>query len=350
MHNLQLTEDQQLIVDTVRKFIGDAVVPKVQELDEHRQPVEAQFQGLGELGLFGLSVGEAAGGAGMGLLPFVAAIETVGEHSGSLASLWIGQVQCALALEAAGGGPLSGVIAGTDAAAWCGPEHGISLVDGRLHGRARLVPGGAWARHGIVAAAAGGSLALVAVSGDAIGRQAVRSLGLASAGCAAWSFDGVPGDVVATGDAAQRAVARAEVAGFVATAGAAVGGGAWSVAAASRHAAERIAFGKPLLVQDAVRRKLVDARCQLDAARQLAWHAARLADLGVDATAAAITARIAAVAAMLHAADEAIQIHGGFGYTVEYHVERHYRDAATFEVLGGGGEALRSRLAALQLA
>jgi hypothetical protein len=102
MHNLQLTEDQEMIVDTVRKFVADVVAPKAQELDEHRTFVREQFSGLAELGVFGLCVGEAAGGVGMGLLPFVAALEAVGSHSSSLARLWIGQVQAALALEAAG--------------------------------------------------------------------------------------------------------------------------------------------------------------------------------------------------------------------------------------------------------
>jgi alkylation response protein AidB-like acyl-CoA dehydrogenase len=61
-------------------------------------------------------------------------------------------------------------------------------------------------------------------------------------------------------------------------------------------------------------------------------------------------ARITAVDAMVSAADEAIQIHGGFGYTVEYHVERHYRDGKMLEVLDGGSDAMRTRLAALQMA
>ena len=51
---------------------------------------------------------------------------------------------------------------------------------------------------------------------------------------------------------------------------------------------------------------------------------------------------------MVLASDEAIQIHGGFGYTVEYHVERHYRDAKTLEVLDGGNGQLRDRLASMQ--
>ena len=66
---------------------------------------------------------------------------------------------------------------------------------------------------------------------------------------------------------------------------------------------------------------------------------------GGDAAAVAMSARIAATDAAVHAADESIQIHGGFGYTVEYHVERHYRDAKTIEVLDGGNETLKDRLA-----
>jgi alkylation response protein AidB-like acyl-CoA dehydrogenase len=53
---------------------------------------------------------------------------------------------------------------------------------------------------------------------------------------------------------------------------------------------------------------------------------------------------------MVTAADEAIQIHGGYGYTVEYHVERHYRDGKTLEVLDGGAQDLLQRLAARQFA
>jgi alkylation response protein AidB-like acyl-CoA dehydrogenase len=73
-----------------------------------------------------------------------------------------------------------------------------------------------------------------------------------------------------------------------------------------------------------------------------------MCDLGEDAEAACLQARIAAVDAAVLASDEAIQIHGGFGYTVEYHVERHYRDAKATEVIDGGNERCKSRLAALQ--
>ena len=73
--------------------------------------------------------------------------------------------------------------------------------------------------------------------------------------------------------------------------------------------------------------------------------AGRLAGLGGDARSAAMLAKLQAVAAAGLAADEGIQILGGYGYVVEYHVERHYRDAKSLEVMDGVAEALRDELA-----
>jgi alkylation response protein AidB-like acyl-CoA dehydrogenase len=350
MHNLLLSEDQEMIVDTVRKFVADVVAPKAQELDEHRTFVREQFEGLAELGVFGLSVAEANGGAGMGLLPFVAALEAVGAHSGSLARLWIGQVQCAAALEAAGAEALGDVLGGARLATFVGPEHGFVVTGGRATGKARVVPGGAEAAGFVVAATDNGAPVLAWIDAAHCTRNALPVLGLASAGCAALECQGAAATVLATGADAAAAIDRAHLLGWIGTAAAAIGGGQGSIQLARKHAGERIAFGKPLLVQEAVLRKLVETRRAVDGARQLTWHAARLGDLGQDAVEAAIAARIAAVDAMVVAADEAIQIHGGFGYTVEYHVERHYRDAKMLEVLDGGGDALRNRLAVRQFA
>ena len=347
MHNLQLTEDQEMVVDTVRKLVADTVTPKVQELDEHRTFAREWFDGLAELGVFGLSLAEDSGGAGMGLLPYVAALESIGEQSGSLAQLWIGQMQCVLALEALGGGDaMDELAAGAKLGAFVGPEHGFAFADGKLTGEAELVPGAMAAD--VLLVVAGPSL--VQVDAAACSREAVRSLGLASAGCGRVKCDGVTAAEVGTGEAACKATGRAQLVGYVGVAAAAVGGGVGSIVASKKHAGERIAFGKPLLAQQAVQRKLVESGRAVDAARQLAWHAARIADLGEQANEAAIQARIAAVDAMVLAADEAIQIHGGFGYTVEYHVERHYRDGKTFDVLDSGSDKLRDRLAETQFA
>lgn len=347
MHNLQLTDDQEMVVDTVKKLVADAVAPKVQELDEHRTFVREWFDGLAELGVFGVSLAEDKGGAGMGLLPYVAALESVGAQSASLARLWIGQMQCIAALEVLGGGDLlDELAAGAKLGAFVGPEHGITIADGKVSGSAELVPAAMPAD--VLLVAAGDGSAVVAVEAAACGREELRPLGLASAGCGKVSCEDVAGTAL-DGDAAA-AIAKAELVAWLGTAAAAVGGGRGANNLSRSHAGERIAFGKPLLKQQAVQRKLVECGRAVDAARQLTWHAARLADLGQDATEAAIQARIAAVDAMVLSADEGIQIHGGFGYTVEYHVERHYRDGQTFGVLDHGTGALKDRLAATQFA
>jgi len=350
MHNLQLTEDQEMVIDTVRKLVADAVAPKVQELDEHRGFAREWFDALAELGVYGLSISEEKGGAGMGLLPYVAALEAIGEHSGSLARLWIGQMQAALALEQVGGDLLDEVAAGAKLAAYIGSEHGLQLANGALTGSAAVVSAALEADVLLVAARDGDQATLVTVDAAAVGRGALRCLGLNSAACGEVTCEGVSATVLATGDQAVAAMERAELAAWLGVAAAAVGGGVGSIEAAKKHAGERIAFGKPLLVQQAVQRKLVECGRAVEGARQLVWQAARLVDLGESATETAIQARIAAVDAMVLAADEAIQIHGGFGYTVEYHVERHYRDAKVFEVLDGGSDKLRDRLAAMQFA
>jgi len=344
MHNLQLTEDQEMVVDTVRKLVADTVAPKVQEFDEHRTFVREWFDALAELGVYGLSLREGSGGAEMGLVPYVAALESIGEQSGSLARIWIGQMQAALALEQAGA-DLDEVAAGAKLAVFVGAEHGFTVTDGRVTGDAELVPAAIEADIFLIAARDGDAQALIQVEAAACEREALHSLGLNSAACGRVRCVGVSG---ASLDNAGAAIARAELAGLLGVAAASVGGAAGAIQAAKKHAGERIAFGKPLLAQQAVQRKLVECSRAVSAGRQLAWHAARLIDLGEGGDRAAIEARIVAVDAMIFASDEAIQIHGGFGYTVEYHVERHYRDAATFEVLDGGSGALRDRLASLQ--
>lgn len=350
MHNLQLTEDQELIVETVRKYIADAVAPVVLEHDEHRTFARAEFDGLAELGMFGLLTSEDSGGAGMGLLPYAAALEAVGEQCSSLARLFIGQSQCALALESVASDALEGVMMGSTLAVFVGPEHRVTIADGKATGTVELLPGAGEANTLLVTATDNGETVLAQVDPGATAREALRSLGLASSAPARVDLTGAAAEIIARGEAAQSAIDGARRAAWIGVAAAAVGGGKACVEAAKKHAGERIAFGKPLLAQHAVVRKLVESRQGVDAARHLVCHAARLFDSGLDGRESALQARVSAVDAMVHAADEAIQILGGYGYTVEYHVERHYRDGKTLEVLDGGSGQLRDQLAECVLA
>jgi alkylation response protein AidB-like acyl-CoA dehydrogenase len=346
MSQLHLTDDQEMVVDTVRKFVADAVAPGAQEADEHRTWAGDGFVGLAELGVFGLSVAEEHGGAGLGLVPYVAALEAVGAHSGSLARLWVGQAAAAFALAGSGAAVCDAVLSGERVVAFVGREHGFTFVGGKLTGCAELVPGAMQAGVFVVVAKAGEGDVVVVAEAGALQREELRALGFASAACGRIAAEAAAATVAVEGAAAAQAIARAEIVAWLGSAASAVGAAQGATALAQKHASERIAFGKPLLAQQAVQHKIVECRRQWSAAQLCVWQAARLFDAGADAAEAAMQARIGAVDAGVHCADEAIQIHGGFGYTVEYHVERHYRDAKTFEVLDGGTAALRARLAA----
>lgn len=356
MHNLELNEEQTLILETVRKFVQDSVAPTALELDEHRKFDQPGLAGMAELGLLGLPVAEARGGAGMGMLAFAVATEEIARASGSLARLLVVLAgQCGKALEPLddAAAELAAVAGGEKVAAFLGPEHGIVLSGGKLRGKAELVTGAGEADLLLVVAHGDAGPSLHVVEARACQRTPLNSLGFAAAAPARVELADVAGRTLAEGAAAAAAVAAAECAGWIGGAALAVGLAAAAVAASHKHAGDRIAFGKPLLAQQAVARKLVETRRLADAARHLVYHAARLADAGADAGAvrqAAIGARIAAVEAAVLAADEGIQIHGGYGYTVEYHVERHYRDAKTLDVLDRGPEWMREELAALQFA
>ncbi|GDY01488.1 isovaleryl-CoA dehydrogenase [Planctomycetota bacterium] len=349
MHNLELTDDQAAILETIKKLVQGVVAPNVLALDEHRQFAQEGLQGLAELGLFGMSVPEVSFGAGMGLVPLVAGCEEIGGQSGSLARLLTAQVQCGIALARAGSGPLEDVLTGGKRAVYLGPEFGIVAVGSSLSGFCELVPGAGEADLFVIAARGDGA-GLYVVDAGKTTRTVCQSLGLASTAPARVVLSGAQGALMASGVDAMVAIESADVAGWIAGAATCVGMGRASLQLARKHSSERFAFGKPLLAQQAVARKLVESQRGLDAARHLAYHAARIHDAQGDAVPVAMAARIAATEAAVHAADEAIQIHGGYGYTVEYHVERHYRDAKTIEVLDGGNELLKDRLAAQQFA
>ena len=98
--NFQLSEEQSMILETVRKFAQDRVEPKALENDEHATFVRASFDGLAEMGMLGIPLSEASGGAEMGLLSFAVAVEELARVCGSSARLLLSQTAlCGTALE-----------------------------------------------------------------------------------------------------------------------------------------------------------------------------------------------------------------------------------------------------------
>ncbi len=121
-----------------------------------------------------------------------------------------------------------------------------------------------------------------------------------------------------------------------------LGGAAWALEAALGHVRERAAFGKPLAAQQAVQFKLADMATKLEAARLMTHRAAAALDAGeADATMRAAMAKQFATEACYEVVDEALQLHGGYGYIKDYGIEQRLRDLRVHRILEGANEIMR---------
>jgi alkylation response protein AidB-like acyl-CoA dehydrogenase len=124
-----------------------------------------------------------------------------------------------------------------------------------------------------------------------------------------------------------------------------VGLGQACLDAAATYAKERIQFGRPIAQFQGIRWMIADMATQIEAARQLTFHAAAMRDRGENFTAAASMAKVFASEMANQVAYQALQIHGGYGYIQEFPVERYYRDARVFTLYEGTSEIQRKVIA-----
>ena len=123
-----------------------------------------------------------------------------------------------------------------------------------------------------------------------------------------------------------------------------------ALSASKKFASEREQFGAPISKLQAIQFHVADMATRLQGARLLTWHAARAKDLGQKYTKEAAMAKLAASEAAMWIATKAIQVHGGYGFTKEYVVERNFRDAKITEIYEGTSEIQRIVVAAQEFA
>jgi butyryl-CoA dehydrogenase len=123
-----------------------------------------------------------------------------------------------------------------------------------------------------------------------------------------------------------------------------------AIEAAKKFAHERETFGKPIAKHQGIQFMFADMATRLDAARLLVWRAAMMQDQGMKFTREAAMAKLFASEASNFIVDKALQIHGGFGYAMEYPAERHYRDQRITEIYEGTSEIQRLVIASAELA
>ena len=130
-------------------------------------------------------------------------------------------------------------------------------------------------------------------------------------------------------------------AGRIGIAAQAVGMARAAYEAALAYARERVSFGKPIIEHQAVNFRLADMATQIEAARQLLWHAAALRDAGQPCLREASMAKLFASEMAERVCSDAIQIHGGYGYVADFPVERIYRDVRVCQIYEGTSDVQR---------
>jgi acyl-CoA dehydrogenase len=333
-----LSEEAQLVQGAVREFATDVVLPRAEAIDHDDVHPEDLVANLAELGLFGVLAKAESGGADLGYVAHAIAVEETARASAAVSAILVAQAIVVETLTKAGG--RDALVAELASGAKLGTPAFLEADDGalateadsdgpeaRLTGKKRAAPFPG--RSGVYVAVAktpGGGRAMYLIESGASGlkhdaREA--TLGLHGFETAALELSATPAARLGGEDLVR--VVRDGV--RIATAALFAGIGRGAVADATRYAQERRQFDRPIFEFPAVKERLARADRCVAAARALVYDAARLRDRGVAHRLAAARARAFASDAATTAADDALQVYGGYGYSREYPIERRYRDA-----------------------
>ena len=374
--DFDLTEEQRLVRDTARDFAQREIAPKAAEIDKSgRWPAEIVAK-MGELGFMGVAIPQEYGGAGLDALTYALVME---EISAACAS--------------------SGVIMSVNNSLFCDPLYKFGTEDQKkeiltpcasgkklgcfgltepmsgsdaqtmatqaektdggwiINGAKNWITNGPHADFIIVFAVTDRSgpkikhTAFVVPKGTPGYTQAPpdHKLGIHGAHSCTVFFENckVPDSAVVgqVGDGFKVAMATLD-GGRIGIASQALGIARAALETSVRYAKERKSFGVTISNHQAIQFMLADMATQLDAARLLTWRAATMKDAGVRHSMQSAEAKLYASEVATRVAHKAIQIHGGYGYSTEFPVERHYRDARITEIYEGTSEIQRIVIAA----
>ena len=362
MH-FRLSEEHRMLRDMVRDFVTAEVTP-VAGTWGGSLPAEI-FPQLGGLGLLGIDLAEEIGGAGMGLMGTVLALEELAAGDAGLALAVLTQGVLAgghfarYGTEAQKKAHLRALLAGTHRYTWAGglSESGACSARAvrtdtgwRMEGSMPAVTQVSDADHAIVVVASGPERASAFVlESTGWSTRSGTSLGCRSAGIAEMVFDETivaEANLIGRPGAAHAEEPHLLTRGHIGRAAIAVGIARAAAREAIHYASDRAQFGKPIARFQAIQWMIADSATEIDAARLLCHRAAALVDAGESGVMEAAMARRFAARAARTVTDRAVQIHGGYGYTTEYPVERFWRDAKQIGIGEGTNDALQRRTVA----
>jgi len=373
--NFDPTEEQLAVRDAARDFAKTELLPGVIERDEKQQFPAEQIRKMGELGFMGMMVDPKYNGGGMDTVSYVLAMEEISKIDASCSvSMSVNNSLVCWGIEKFGSEEqkekyLKPLATGEIIGAFClsEPEAGSDATSQRttaedmgdyylLNGTKNWITNGNSASVYIVMAQTDadkghkGINALIVekdMDGFVVGKKEDK-LGIRGSDTHSLMFTDVkvPKENRIGEDGFGFKFAMTTLNGGrigIAAQALGIASGAYELALA--YAQERKAFGKKISEHQAIQFKLADMATQIEAARMLCLKAAYLKDTGQDFAQAGSMAKLYASEVAMNVTVEAVQVHGGYGYVKEYHVERLMRDAKITQIYEGTSEIQRMVIA-----
>lgn len=376
----ELTEEQQMIRDMTHRFADDKLRPIAEEIDRNHEFPTAIVKELGELGLMGVAIPDEWGGSGMDHVCYAIAIEEISRGCASTGvimsvnnSLYCDPVhhfgsddvreqflKPFASGEKLGCFGLTEPSAGTDA----GGTRSTAVRDGEtfvLNGTKNFITNGREAEATVCFFRTdkgdkhGGVTAFVIPSdaeGFSVGKVEDK-LGICGSSTTELVFDEVripAANMLGEEGKGFKVAMHTLDCGRIGIAAQALGIAQAAFEAARDYSLERVQFGKPISANQAIQWKLADMATRIEASRLLIYQAAAAKDIsekiGSRISKTSAMAKLFASETAMWVTTNAIQVFGGYGYTKDYPVERHFRDAKITEIYEGTSEVQRMVVAA----
>ena len=363
-----LSEDHLAVQDAVRSFVQTEVAPHAAAWDKSHAFPKAALRGLADLGCYGVAVPTEWEGAGLDYLALSVILEEIAAGDGATSTIVsvnncpVCSILMAFGTDDQKARFLKPLARGDMLGAFCLTEPHVGSEAGGLRTTA-VREGDHYVLNGVkqfITSGKHGDVAIVmAVTDKAAGKKGISAFLVPTA---------TPGYTVArledkmgqhASDTAQILFERCRVpaanllgeegmglkialsgleGGRIGIASQAVGMARAAFDAALAYARQRTSFGQPIFQHQAVQFKLADMATQIEAARQLIWHAATLKDAGRPCLKEAAMAKLYASEMAERVCSDAIQVHGGYGYVSDFPVERIYRDVRVCQIYEGTSE------------
>ncbi len=369
--NFQLTEEQLAVRNAARDFARNELLPGVIERDEHQTFPAAQIRKMGELGFLGMMVDPKYGGGGMDTVSYVLAMEEISKIDASASvCMSVNNSLVCWGLQTFGTEEqkqkyLTRLATGEIIGAFClsEPEAGSDATSQRttavdmgdyylLNGTKNWITNGSTASVYLVMAQTHPELKSHGINtlivekkwpGVTVGAKE-NKLGIRGSDTTSVMFDNVKvpkENRIGEDGFGFKFAMRTLAGGRIGIAAQALGIASGAFEMALQYSKQRKAFGKEIMNHQAIQFKLADMATKVEAARLLCLKAAWEKDQHKDYTVSSSMAKVFGSEAAMWAAIEAVQIHGGYGFVKEYHVERLMRDAKITQIYEGTSEVQR---------